>query len=67
MRWFQIKEGYQKKAIWVNMDQIANVKFATGSDNLPMAYLILADGMELTTHDSEDLEKLAQILQRNSC
>jgi len=67
MRWLQIKEGYQKKQLYVNVDQLANIKFAVGSDGAPMAYLIYNDGMELTTHDPEDLEKVKQILQRNAC
>ncbi len=67
MRWFPLKEGYQKKAVWLNIDQIIQIRFSTGSDGLPMAYLVSATGAELTTHDPDDLEKLQQVLQRNAC
>lgn len=67
MRWFPLKEGYQKKVVWVNIDHVTSVKFSTGADGLPMAYMILSTGAEVTTHDNEDLDKLHKILQKNSC
>jgi len=67
MRWYPLKEGYQKKLLWLNIDQVIHIRFTTGSDGLPMAYLVGTNGTELTTHDPEDLEKLQQILQRNAC
>lgn len=67
MRWFPLKEGYQKKPLWLNIDQVIQIRFTTGSDGQPMAYIVGSNSAEMTTHDAEDLEKLQQILQRNAC
>ncbi|MDR3709688.1 MAG: hypothetical protein P4L33_15430 [Capsulimonadaceae bacterium] len=67
MRWFPLKEGYQKKLVWVNIDQLTCIKFSIGADGGPMAYLIVSNGTELTSHDTDDLEKLQHLLQKNVC
>jgi hypothetical protein len=67
MRWFALKEGYKKKPIWVNIDQIIQIRFGVGSDGQPLAYLSTASGEELSTHDTDDLEKLERVLHKNSC
>jgi len=66
MRWFALKEGYQKKPLWVNIDQVTHLRFTTGSDGLPMAFMVVSNGSEITTHDQEDLDKLQKVLTRNS-
>lgn len=67
MRWFSLKEGYKKKPVWVNIDQIIQIRFSSGSDGQPVVGLISASGEEITSHDAEDIEKLERVLQRNSC
>ena len=67
MRWFPLKEGYQKKIVWVNVDHVTTVKFASGADGMPMAYMTLSTGSEVTTHDKDDLDKLQRILEKNTC
>ena len=67
MRWMALKEGYQKKMMWLNIDHLTSVKFAVGADGQPMAYMLVSNGAEVTTHDPEDLERLHKILQKNAC
>ena len=67
MRWIQMKEGYARKPLWINMDNVCSIKFSVGSDGQPMCYMTAADGEEVTTHDHDDLEKIKQVLQRNLC
>jgi len=66
MRWYPLKEGYQKRVVYVNFEHLTSIKFATGADGLPMAYMILTTGAEVTTHDPEDLDKLHKVLERNA-
>ena len=66
MRWYPLKEGYQKRTVYINFDLVTSVKFATGADGLPMAYMLMSTGAEVTTHDTEDLDKLHKMLERNS-